>query len=57
MCLNNLSQLARAVKELKLPFIASGGIADARGFAAALALGAAVSCSSSPRFVTIALSD
>ena len=36
-------KLARAVKELKVPFIASGGIADARGFAAALALGAAVS--------------
>ncbi|KAG6866284.1 hypothetical protein C0991_006380 [Blastosporella zonata] len=32
--------LARAVKELKIPFIASGGIADGRGFAAALALGA-----------------
>ena len=35
--------MARAAKELKVPFIASGGIADARGFAAALALGAAVS--------------
>ncbi|KAF8073833.1 hypothetical protein FPV67DRAFT_1778424 [Lyophyllum atratum] len=33
--------LARAAKELKLPFIASGGFADARGFASALALGAA----------------
>lgn len=34
-------QLARAAQELKVPFIASGGIADARGLAAALALGAA----------------
>jgi NAD(P)H-dependent flavin oxidoreductase YrpB (nitropropane dioxygenase family) len=32
--------MALAVKELNIPFIASGGIA---GFAAALALGAAVS--------------
>ncbi|KAI0035197.1 hypothetical protein K488DRAFT_43771 [Vararia minispora EC-137] len=32
--------LARAAEELKLPYIASGGIADSRGFAAALALGA-----------------
>lgn len=56
-CKGYPSQLARAVKELKLPFIASGGVADARGFAAALALGAAVSCSFSRRFVTIALSD
>jgi NAD(P)H-dependent flavin oxidoreductase YrpB (nitropropane dioxygenase family) len=35
--------MARAIKELKIPFVASGGIADARGLAAALALGAAVS--------------
>ncbi|KAJ2919191.1 hypothetical protein MD484_g1238, partial [Candolleomyces efflorescens] len=33
--------LARASQELKVPFIASGGIADARGIAAALTLGAA----------------
>jgi NAD(P)H-dependent flavin oxidoreductase YrpB (nitropropane dioxygenase family) len=36
-------QLARAAKELKIPFISSGGIADARGMAASLALGAVVS--------------
>lgn len=33
-------QLARAAQELKVPYIASGGIADSRGFVAALALGA-----------------
>lgn len=38
-----LSQLARAANDLKVPYLASGGIADARGFAAALALGASVS--------------
>jgi len=38
----NFRQLARAAQELKIPYIASGGIADARGVAAALALGAAV---------------
>lgn len=35
-------QLARAAQELQIPFIASGGIADARGLVASLALGASV---------------
>ncbi|KAJ6619429.1 2-nitropropane dioxygenase [Mycena sp. CBHHK59/15] len=39
--IGGLVLLARAAKELKIPFVASGGIADARGFAAALTLGAA----------------
>ncbi|KAL1747990.1 hypothetical protein HDZ31DRAFT_79994 [Schizophyllum fasciatum] len=39
--MGGLVLLARAAQELKIPFIASGGIADARGLAAALALGAA----------------
>ncbi|KAJ7459819.1 hypothetical protein FB451DRAFT_1405709 [Mycena latifolia] len=39
--IGGLVLLARAAKELKIPYIASGGIADARGYAAALALGAA----------------
>jgi NADH:quinone reductase (non-electrogenic) len=37
------AKLARAAQEIKIPYIASGGIADGRGLAAALALGAAVS--------------
>ncbi|KAH8998528.1 hypothetical protein EDB92DRAFT_1835668 [Lactarius akahatsu] len=32
--------LARAAQEVKLPYLASGGVADSRGFVAALALGA-----------------
>nr|GAT60341.1 2-nitropropane dioxygenase [Mycena chlorophos] len=39
--IGGLVLLARAAKELDIPYIASGGIADARGIAAALALGAA----------------
>jgi len=38
--IGGLVLLARAAQELKVPFIASGGIADGRGLAAALALGA-----------------
>ncbi|KAL0961028.1 hypothetical protein HGRIS_006019 [Hohenbuehelia grisea] len=38
--IGGLVLLARAANDLKVPYIASGGIADARGFAAALALGA-----------------
>lgn len=36
-------QLARAAQEMKIPYVASGGIADGRGIVACLALGAAVS--------------
>ncbi len=32
--------LPRAAEELKIPFVASGGMADARSLVAALALGA-----------------
>ncbi|KAF7314234.1 2-nitropropane dioxygenase [Mycena kentingensis (nom. inval.)] len=38
--IGGLVLLARAAKELKIPYLASGGIADARGIAASLALGA-----------------
>ncbi|KAE9404060.1 inosine monophosphate dehydrogenase [Gymnopus androsaceus JB14] len=39
--IGGLILLARAATELKVPYIASGGIADGRGLAGALALGAA----------------
>jgi NAD(P)H-dependent flavin oxidoreductase YrpB (nitropropane dioxygenase family) len=39
--IGGLVLLARAAQDLKMPYIASGGIADGRGLAAALALGAA----------------
>lgn len=39
--IGGLVLLARAAQELSVPYIASGGIADGRGLAAALALGAA----------------
>lgn len=39
--IGGLVLLARAAQELKIPYIASGGIADGRGLAAVLALGAA----------------
>jgi len=38
--IGGLVLLARAAQELDIPYIASGGIADGRGLAAALALGA-----------------
>ncbi|ESK94989.1 2-nitropropane dioxygenase [Moniliophthora roreri MCA 2997] len=38
--IGGLVLLARAAQELKVPFISSGGIADGRGLAASLALGA-----------------
>ncbi|KAN0087680.1 hypothetical protein V8E55_006301 [Tylopilus felleus] len=39
--IGGLVLLARAAQELKVPYIASGGFADGRGLAAAIALGAA----------------
>ncbi|KAF8631794.1 hypothetical protein AX17_005009 [Amanita inopinata Kibby_2008] len=39
--IGGLVLLARAAEEMKIPYIASGGIADSRGMVAALALGAA----------------
>ncbi|KAF9049623.1 inosine monophosphate dehydrogenase [Hymenopellis radicata] len=39
--IGGLLLLALAAKELNIPYLASGGIADGRGFAGALALGAA----------------
>lgn len=38
--IGGLVLLAKAAKTLKIPYIASGGIGDGRGLAAALALGA-----------------
>ncbi|KIY71537.1 inosine monophosphate dehydrogenase [Cylindrobasidium torrendii FP15055 ss-10] len=38
--IGGLVLLARAAEELKIPYIASGGVADGRGLAAVLALGA-----------------
>ncbi|CAL1699742.1 unnamed protein product [Somion occarium] len=40
--IGGLVLLARAAQELQIPYISSGGIADGRGLAASLALGAAV---------------
>lgn len=39
--LGGILLLALAAKRLNIPFVASGGIADGRGLAAAIALGAA----------------
>ncbi|KAI9462263.1 hypothetical protein HD554DRAFT_2176017 [Boletus coccyginus] len=39
--IGGLVLLARAAQELRIPYIASGGLADGRGLAAAIALGAA----------------
>ena len=36
----NMILLPRAAEELKIPFVASGGMADARSLVAALAIGA-----------------
>jgi hypothetical protein len=41
-CSIRYRKLARAAQELSVPFIASGGFADGRGLASALALGCAV---------------
>lgn len=38
--IGGLVLLARAAQELSIPYVASGGIADGRGLAACLALGA-----------------
>src|SRR5258708_38771125 len=39
--MTNMILLPRAAEELKIPFVASGGMADARSLVAALAMGAA----------------
>jgi nitronate monooxygenase len=46
----NMILLPRAAEELKIPFVASGGMADARSLVAALALGAA-GMNMGPRFI------
>lgn len=48
--IGGLVLLARAAKELKIPYISSGGIADGRGLAASLALGAQ-GCNMGTRFM------
>jgi NAD(P)H-dependent flavin oxidoreductase YrpB (nitropropane dioxygenase family) len=48
--IGGLVLLARAAKELKIPFISSGGIADGRGLAASLTLGAQ-GCNMGTRFM------
>lgn len=48
--IGGLVLLARAAKELKIPYVSSGGIADGRGLAASLALGAQ-GCNMGTRFM------
>lgn len=49
--IGGLVLMARAAEELKIPFIASGGIANGQGLASALALGAAGANSKSGSFI------
>src|SRR5258707_6467106 len=48
----NMILLPRAAEELKIPFVASGGMADARSLVAALAMGAAGMQIRAPRIAT-----